>query len=57
MGGWHHQLHGHEFQDLMMDREACFSPWGCKESYTTECLNWTDEIIIIAYIFNTNLSF
>ena len=57
MDRWHHQLHGHEFQDLMMDREACFSPWGCKQLYTTEWLNWTDEIMIIAYIFNTNLSF
>ena len=25
-----------KFQELMVDREACFSPWGCKESDTTE---------------------
>ena len=46
-----------KFQGLMMDREACFSPGGCKELDTTEWLNWTDEIMIIANIFNTNLSF
>ena len=29
-------------QELVMDREACCSSWGCKESDTTEWLNWTD---------------
>ena len=44
MVGWHHRLNGHE---LVMDREApgvgdgqgslaCCSPWGRKESGTTE---------------------
>ena len=28
-----------KFQELMVDREACFSPWGCKESDMTEQLN------------------
>ena len=23
---------------------VCFSPWGCKESDTTEPLNWTDDL-------------
>ena len=26
--------------ELVMDSKAC--PWGCKESYTTERLNWTE---------------
>ena len=44
MVGWHHQLGGHEFeQALGVDDEqgslVCFSPWGCKESDTTERLN------------------
>ena len=28
--------------ELVMDREA-WCPWGCKESYTTEWLNWIDS--------------
>ena len=28
--------------ELVMDREVCCSPWGCKESDTTDWLNWTD---------------
>ena len=47
MVGWHHQLNGHEFEQTLGDSEgqrtlACFSPWGHKESDTTERLNWTD---------------
>ena len=30
-------------QELVMDREA-WCPWGCKESDTTEQLNWTDYV-------------
>ena len=38
---WHHQLNGHEFEQASGDGEgqeslACCSPWGCKESDTTE---------------------
>ena len=38
MVGWHYQLNGHEFEELVMDRRglACRSPWGHKESDTTE---------------------
>ena len=44
MVGWHHQLNGHEFEYALGvgDGEgglACCSPWGCKESDTTEQLN------------------
>ena len=40
MVGWHHQLNEHEFEQAPGDGEeqgglAC-SPWGCKESDTTE---------------------
>ena len=47
MVGWHHQLNGHEFEQApgVGDRQgslASCSPWGCKESDTTEWLNWTE---------------
>ena len=44
MFGWHHRLNGHEFGltvgvgDGQGDL-ACCSPWGRKESDTTERLN------------------
>ena len=46
MVGWHHQLNGHEFEQIpgVGDGQgglACCSPWGRKESDTTEQLNWT----------------
>jgi len=45
MVGWHHWLNGHEFEwaSGVGDGQgslACCSPWGCKESNTTEWLNW-----------------
>ena len=47
MVGWHHQLNGHKFVQALGagDRQgslACCSPWGHKESDTTEWLNWTE---------------
>ena len=47
MVGWHHQVNGHEFgwTPGVGDGQgglACCSPWGCKESNTTEQLNWTE---------------
>ena len=41
---WHHRLDGHEFEETPGDGErqgslACCSPWGHKESDTTELLN------------------
>ena len=42
--GWHDQLDGHEFEqapgvgDGQRNLAGC-SPWGCKESDTTERLN------------------
>ena len=44
MAGWHHQLNGHEFERTPGDGEGqgslvCCSPWGCRESDTTERVN------------------
>ena len=44
MVGWHHQLDGHEFEKVpgVGDGQGslvCCSPWGRKESDTTERLN------------------
>ena len=44
MVGWHHRHNGHEFEQAPGDGEgqeglACCSPWGHKESDTTEQLN------------------
>ena len=47
MVGWHHQLDGHEFEPSLGVGDgqgglACCSPWGHKESNTTEQLNWPE---------------
>ena len=44
MVGWYHWLNRHEFEQALRDGEgqrslACCSPWGHKESDTTEQLN------------------
>ena len=44
MVGWHHQLDGHAFEQALgiVDEQgslACCSPWGLKESDTTEQLS------------------
>ena len=44
MVGWHHRLNGHEVEQAPGVGEGqgslvCCSPWGCKESNTTERLN------------------
>ena len=44
MVGWHHRLDGHEFEQAPRVGDgqgsvACCSPWGHKESDTTERLN------------------
>ena len=49
MAGWHHQLNGHEFDQASGDGErqgslACCSPWGHKESDTTEQLNTNNSM-------------
>ena len=47
MVGWHHQLEGQEFKQAPevgdgQGNLACYSPWDCKESDTTERLKWTE---------------
>ena len=48
MVGWHHRLNRHEFEQAQGDGEgqgsqACYSPWGLKESDTTKQLNNNKE--------------
>ena len=45
MVGWHHQLNGHVFEQAQGVGDGqgglvCCSPWGHKESDTTERLNY-----------------
>ena len=47
--GWDHQLKGYEFEQALgvgdgQGSLACCNPWDCKESDTTEQLNWTGLI-------------
>ena len=44
---WHHQLDGHASEQALGVGDgqgglACCDSWGCKESDTTEWLNWTE---------------
>ena len=44
--GWHHWLNGHDFEQTLGVADGqgslvCCSPWGHKESDTTERVNWT----------------
>ena len=53
MARWHYWLDGHEFEQTpgVCDGQAglvCCDSWGCKESDTTERLNWTE-----LYLTNT----
>ena len=57
MVGWHHQLNGHEFEQVLGDGEGqrsleCCSPWGHKELDTTE----QQEISSLNYIITCLLS-
>ena len=55
MIGWHHWLDGHEFEHALGVGDgqgglACCSPWGHKESDTTEWLNWTELKILHCFL-------
>ena len=48
MVGWYHQINGRKFEQAPGDGDgqgspACCSPWGYKESDTTEQLNNDDN--------------
>ena len=52
MAGWHHWLDGHEFEWTPgvgngQGGLACCNSWGCKESDTTEQLNWTMQKVLL----------
>ena len=54
IAGWHYQLDGHEFEWTPGDVDgqgglACYDSWGCKESDTTERLNWTEIKLKISH--------
>ena len=51
MVGWHHRLIGHESEQTPGDSEgqgspACYSPWGRKESDTTDRQNNRGRVCI-----------
>ena len=51
MVGWHHRLDGHGFGWTLGVGDgqgglACCGSWGCKESNTTERLNWTNALLL-----------
>ena len=54
--GWHHWLDRHEFEEApgVGDGQGSlvyYSPWGHKESDTTEWLNWTELVITLSQFF------
>ena len=56
MVGWHHQLNGHEFEQTPSDGDGqgglvCCSPWGGKESDTTERLNNNNKFYVREYAY------
>ena len=64
MAGWHHWLDGRESEWTLGDGDgqgglACCDPWGCKESDTTERLNWTElkhSTMYLLFAFSLTLS-
>ena len=60
--GWHHWLNGHESEQALGDGEGqcmvCCSPWGRKESDTTEQLNnnvWVTDLLGYLWVFFRDL--
>ena len=50
--GWHHQVDGHEFEQVpgVGDGQGslvCCSPWGHKELDTIESMNWPDSSLTL----------
>ena len=55
MVGWHLQLSGDEFEQALgvgdgQESLACYRPWGCKKSDTTEGLDNSDNTYIYVYM-------
>ena len=51
MVGWHHQLSGPEFEQVLGDSEGqgrlvCFNTWGHKESDVAEQLNNNNKFVL-----------
>ena len=56
MVGWHHRLHGHEFDQApgVNDGQGslvCCSPWSRKKSDTTEQLSNNNILSLIFHMF------
>ena len=54
MVGWHHRLNGYECEQVLGVSDgqgglACCSPWGRKESDTTEPLKWIHIVSNVSY--------
>ena len=61
MAGWHHGLKGYEFEQAPGDGEgqgslACYSPWSCKESDTTEQLKAIKQLASGQLLYNIGSS-
>ena len=59
---WHHRLDGHEFESTPgvgdgQEGLACGDSWGCKESATTEQLNWNKLIRLDSIKYHITLFF
>ena len=62
MVGWYHRLNGHEFEQTLGGGEgqgslACCSPWGLKESDTTEGLNDNKALLSWSQVSNSDILF
>ena len=60
MVGWHHRLNRHEFEQTLGDGEGqgslvCCSPWGHKQSDTTERWNSNNLSLIFAVLITVCL--
>ena len=56
MVGWDHRLNGHEFEQALGDGKGqgiltCCSPWGHKESDTTEQLNNNNTLCCKIFVY------
>ena len=54
---WHHQLDGHEFEQVLGNGEgqgslACCSQWCCKELDTTKQLNNTEHGVQLLALYS-----